>query len=392
MSVTGVIAEFDPFHGGHLHLISEVRRLVPGTDVVCAMSGSFTQRGAPSCADKLARARAAAENGADLVLELPVARALAPAPLFAAGGVEALSASGVVTHLAFGSECGDGALLERAAKESAEEGFSERLKALMACGKSYAAAAAEVCSPESAALLGNPNDLLAAEYIRAAEKMKSGFEFVPVKRVGAAHGSDELSEYPSAFHVRKLLAEGREIGGLPLPENVKNILKEEASSGRFPLDSAKLDAAVLAVIRRMSREDLEKIPDGGEGLGNRIYAAAAWAKTVNELCFAAKCRRYTLARVRRAVWQAFVGVTRGDQRRGISYLRVLAVGKNGRELLRRMEKTASVPVVTKPAALNSLGEECRAAAELEARADSLRSLGLSARDDYFRRSPFVLKP
>ena len=142
MALTGIIAEFDPFHGGHAHLIAEAKRMIPGTGVACVMSGGFTQRGAPACGDRIARARAAVENGADIVFELPVAHALSPAPLFARGGVAHLAATGLLTHLAFGSECGDIGALRSAAGAEADPGFSGRVKELTSSGLTYAAAAA----------------------------------------------------------------------------------------------------------------------------------------------------------------------------------------------------------------------------------------------------------
>ena len=49
MEIIGIIGEFDPFHRGHAHLIARARAAFPGSPVVCAMSGPFTQRGGRSC-------------------------------------------------------------------------------------------------------------------------------------------------------------------------------------------------------------------------------------------------------------------------------------------------------------------------------------------------------
>ena len=102
----GIIAEFDPFHRGHAHLIAQAKAALPGAPVVCAMSGPFTQRGEAAIVSKYARAEMALRCGADLVVELPVQWAVSSAESFARGGVQLLHALGV-THLAFGSESGD---------------------------------------------------------------------------------------------------------------------------------------------------------------------------------------------------------------------------------------------------------------------------------------------
>ena len=66
MRVTGIIAEFNPFHNGHKYLLDHAE----GVKIV-AMSGNFVQRGEPAIVDKWTRAQMALENGADLVVELP---------------------------------------------------------------------------------------------------------------------------------------------------------------------------------------------------------------------------------------------------------------------------------------------------------------------------------
>ena len=391
MDLTGIIAEFDPFHGGHAHLIASAKRLLPENGVVCIMSGGFTQRGAPSCADKTARAKMAVENGADVVFELPVSYALSPAPVFAKGGVSHLAATGLLTHLVFGSESEDVSALRLAAKESDCGDFFEKVKSFMSRGGTYAAAAASVCSPGSSKILSNPNDLLAVEYIRALSRFCPDAVPFAVRRVGAAHGSfEESAEFPSASKVRALARDGIAPSELPLPENVRNILCGEAKDGRFPLRPEKLDAAVLAVICRLTEDELAAVPEGGDGLAKRVFSAAGEAVSVEELCSLAKSRNFTLARVRRCVWQMFLGITKEDQSRPPQYLRVLAVGRGGRDILREMENRATVPVVTKPAALNTLSPDGVRQASLEARADSLRSLALDKRENMLRRSPYVV--
>ena len=113
MKISGIICEYNPLHNGHLYHLEQVRR--GGAEgIVAVMSGNFVQRGDAALLDKFTRARLAIEGGVDLVLELPVPYALAPAENFAMGGVALLTALGNVQEISFGSECGDaGALMER---------------------------------------------------------------------------------------------------------------------------------------------------------------------------------------------------------------------------------------------------------------------------------------
>ena len=116
MKTAGIIAEYNPMHYGHLHLLQAVRqRFGEDTAVICAMSGDFVQRGDFALLRRYTRAEAAVESGADLVLELPLPWAVSSAEGFARGGVETLTATGLLDVLAFGSECGDSAALLRCA-------------------------------------------------------------------------------------------------------------------------------------------------------------------------------------------------------------------------------------------------------------------------------------
>ena len=105
MTTVGVIAEYNPFHNGHLLQLREIRRRFPDAGIIVAMSGSFTQRGTVAILDKWSRAEAAVRHGASLVLELPVVFATRSAQYFASGGVRLFDRLGVVDLLAFGSEC-----------------------------------------------------------------------------------------------------------------------------------------------------------------------------------------------------------------------------------------------------------------------------------------------
>lgn len=71
MNVTGVIAEYNPFHNGHRHHLSESREKTGADYVIAVMSGDFVQRGTPAILNKYERTRMALSCGADLVLELP---------------------------------------------------------------------------------------------------------------------------------------------------------------------------------------------------------------------------------------------------------------------------------------------------------------------------------
>ena len=163
-----MIIEYNPLHSGHLYLVEEMRRrLGQDTAVVGVMSGDFVQRGDFAVVRRQARAKAAVESGVDLVLELPLPWAVGSAERFADGGVGVLEATGVVDNLAFGSECGDAAVLQRLASVLHSEGFPQMLKEELATGVSFAAArqraVERLMGVEEAAVLENPNNILGVD-------------------------------------------------------------------------------------------------------------------------------------------------------------------------------------------------------------------------------------
>lgn len=107
MKVVGIVAEYNPFHYGHLYHLQSSRSLTEADCVVVVMSGNYTQRGEPAVVSKWARAEMALLSGADLVIELPVAYAMGSAEYFAYGAVRLLDSLGVVDAMCFGSESGD---------------------------------------------------------------------------------------------------------------------------------------------------------------------------------------------------------------------------------------------------------------------------------------------
>lgn len=397
MTAAGIITEYDPLHMGHVHLTRQARRLLgPDTAVVCVMSGNYVQRGGFAVVSKWARAAAAVRSGADLVLELPVPWALSSAEGFAAGAVEILKATGVVTHLVFGSESGDAAPLARLAEALCSDEFAQTLRRELSRGDSFPAARQRAVSPllssGEAALLSNPNDILGVEYCKALRG--SGIQPVAVPRLGSVHGDETAGEgFVSSSAIRALLRRGDEEAALNLmaPAMAK-AYRAERDAGRAPALLERCERAVLARLRFMEEADFAALDPGREGLYHRFYRASRSAASVEELLSAVKTKRYPLARLRRMVFQAYLGLPPAPPE-APPYLRLLAAGPRGTALLARMRDTASLPVVTKPASVGRMGTEARRLFELEARAGRLYVLACPdpAAADEWRTGPVICR-
>ena len=233
----GLIAEYNPFHNGHVYQLAKLRELHPDAAIVVIMSGSFTQRGGAAIADKWTRAAWAVRGGADLVLELPYAFACRSAEHFASGGVQCLAGLGCIDALAFGAEAEHIEPLEKAAACMDDAALQEALHARIAGGASYAAAmATEVAARTGVAaeVLRAPNNILGMEYLRAVRRFAPEMETLLVQRVGTDyHDTDMHGRFASASAIRAAL-EG--IYG-EIPSTAQSSLSHALPSPLLPLAS-----------------------------------------------------------------------------------------------------------------------------------------------------------
>lgn len=400
MTVCGVVAEYNPFHAGHAHHLAETRRaLGADTMIVCAMSGNFVQRGDLAVMEKYRRAEAAVQCGTDLVLETPLSACLWSASGFAFGAVALLDALGCVTHLSFGAEHADLALLRRAADLSrAEDEHADALRQALASGLPYAAAvqqAVAATDPQAGALLASPNNTLAVEYLCALDALGSAMQPLAILRAGGAHDSEIPADgLPSASYLRKLIAQGNADACRPLmPQASFAVLSRAIAAGEAPVTRGAVDQAILAHLRRLKPADLVRYC-GDDGLENRLWTAIRDNTNFNAVCTAAQTRRYPLARVRRALMRAWLNLPTSVPPTA-DYVRVLAVGARGRDILRRMKDTCALPVIVKPVTERTLPNEIQPALARDALADDLYALGyptpaLRVGGGRFRKTPFCL--
>ena len=356
ITATGIIAEYNPFHNGHLYQLREATRLT-GQPVVVAMSASFMQRGEPACLSKWLRARLAVENGAALVLELPTAFSLRSAQFFASGGVQLLAATGSVNTLSCGVESPEldfGALAQRITSDAAQG----RIRSLLSQGKSYAAACAAVLgeaqqedgvtamqasSNEGKAFAGltKPNDILALEYAKALQA--TDIKLLFIERRGDGYNDREISgTMSSATAIRQALNNSDDGWQQAVPASVRQALLDNAPG----YDAALLWQLLRYKLRLMSVDAIADACQCSEGLENLLKDAAACPSFAEALQLCTS-KRYTTSRIRRLFMQLLLDVPRWRWEDNTpAYLRVLAFNDTGRQLLKQMKSTASLPIIT----------------------------------------------
>ena len=361
MKVVGVVAEYNPFHAGHAHHLSEAKRRSGAEYAVAIMSGAVTQRGTFARHDLSLRAEMALKGGADAVFLLPARFSCAPAPDFARGGVSLLAATGVVTHLSFGCEKEALPLLLPLSRLLAEEppAFTAALRRNLDTGCSFPKSRALACEealglPGLSKRMESPNLTLALEYLRA---LPEGIVPVPVGRSGAEYTEAELTApdagFPSALAIRRALSEWQQDtmegeaalrAALPCADLV--FAAEEAGAVH---EEEALTPVLLYLLRMADRRNLSQICGMEEGLEARFLEAARQAGTREELLSLVKTKRYTHARLSRAATNVLLDVTKefAAANPSPSYLRLLGFREAARPLMHEIRRRASLPIIAK---------------------------------------------
>lgn len=316
MKLAAIICEFNPLHTGHKKLIDFAKTVAD--KVVCIMSGNFTQRGMPACADKFSRAKHAILAGAHLVVELPTVYATASAENFAYGGVAIAEQLGA-DYLVFGSECGDIATLNNCVNKLSDADTNIKIKLEVSKGVSYPKA---VATATGLNVLASPNNVLAIEYLKAIKNLQSQIIPITIKREDN-YNNNTPQQYASSSAIRSDLS-------LCNKYSFDYVLHDIDSN--IGNKYCQLVPSFLAIA---TKEQLEQTEGITEGLHNRIYNAdktQGYDKMFSEI----KTKRYTQLKLQRVFLNQIIGITKeiaSESKKQLPAFRMLAVKSDSTTLL-----------------------------------------------------------
>ena len=345
-----IICEFDPMHKGHEYLIRKAKEISENAPVICIMSGNFTQRGECAVLGKYERAECAVLCSADLVLSLPTVYSCACAEIFAKGAVQiaASIAQGKNCALLFGSESGDVNELTLCADRLMSDEFKCTLSKL-SNDLPYASELSKAYESiyGSCDVLSKPNNILAIEYIKAIKKYAPYITALTVKRVGSGHNALTVSgadTFASGSYLRKIAKETEFFSHIP-KQNAE-IYHALSSKGQFPARMKNGERVILQLLRQSV-----KLPyaECGGGLYERIVRCAKKATSYDELIAISQTKRYTNAKIRRAIIYICLGITENMISKDPSFTQLLAASANGTAILADIRKRQSITIITKPA-------------------------------------------
>lgn len=380
MNVTGIIAEYNPFHRGHQYQIDYIKNVLRSDYVIVVMSGDYVQRGTPALLSKHLRTEMALRCGADLVLEMPVSVSTASAEAFAMGSVSILDSLQVVDQLCFGSEYGEVSALQGLAAILVREPEEYRrlLKSFLSEGRSFPAARSQalieyfkdshhfegddfdgILTPllnQIVQILNLPNNILGIEYCKALLRLDSSIRPVTLKRQGMRYHDTVLNEqftsapehFASASAIRNALKSDSKINGVlkEVPNEAASILETAVNKNEFLLED---DFSLLLqyCLLNETPESLISYADMSKDLATRIYSQINHFENFTQFTELLKTKELTYTRIQRALLHTILKVR--EQPKGIPYARVLGFRKSSSPLLKEIKQHTTIPVITKAA-------------------------------------------
>lgn len=349
--VLGIIAEYNPFHNGHMYHLQKAKEQSGAQYCICVMSGNFVQRGNTSIVNKWKKAEMALLNGVDLVIELPTIYSVASAEGFSLGAIKLLNNLKIVDAISFGTETSDFAALNNISSIVNEEPMKYKsiLNSELKKGLSFPKARENALmlylndNKRYDNILNTPNNILAIEYLKALKKIKSTIQPIPVKREKVYYNDNVIvDEFASATAIRKLLKneEFNEIRKV-VPKSTYQILEKETELGNVVLDLSRYEKEIIYNLRRMTVSEIAELPDVNEGLEHSLKNAANYSNDITNLINIVKTKRYTVTRIQRILICALLGITKRDvgmAKKTEPYIRVLGFNEKGKELISRINK------------------------------------------------------
>lgn len=358
--VLGIIAEYNPFHNGHLYHIKKSIEETGASSVICVMSGNFVQRGNTSIVDKWTKTKMALANGVDLVLELPTIYSVSSAENFAEGTIRLLDSLKIVDTISFGMEAKDIASLNNIANVLYTEPkeYTTILEHELGKGVSFPKARENAVMmylndiKQYANILTGSNNILAIEYLKAIKKLKSKLNPIGIRREKVLYNDEIIiDDFASATAIRKMIATGQfsDIQKV-MPKSSYALLADELRKGHYVLDLSKFQKEIIYNLRKMSVEEIAQLVDVSEGLENAIKNAANSSNNLVDFVNIVKSKRYTQTRIQRILIYALLGITNSKMlafKKAVPYARVLGFNENGKQLISQIaKKNKKVQIVT----------------------------------------------
>lgn len=336
MEIIGLIAEYNPFHNGHLYQINKIKEMYPNSIIIVILNGYFLERGIISLETKEEKTRLALKYGVNLVVELPFVFGSNSADIFASSALELLNEL-KITKLVFGSESNDVKLLTKIAEYQSTDEFNQKLKTYLDQGINYPTA----LNKASIANINEPNDLLGISYIKAIINNNYKIEPITIKRTNDYHDITSNETIISASNIREKYFNNI---------NIKDYIPE----GKLVNINNELFFNLLKY-KIITEKDLSIYLTVDEGIEYKLKKVINNCNSLNDLINQIKTKRYTYNRIMRMFIHILIGFTKVDKAKIINneYIHLLGFDDEGQKYINSIKKDTNIPIVTKITNLNS---------------------------------------
>lgn len=336
MTSIGVIAEYNPFHNGHLYQLEKIREMEPDALIIAVITTTFTQRGTPSILSKYDKTRICLEYGIDLVVELPYPFATQGADIFAKGAIQILNEL-KVEKLYFGSESNDISKLTRLARLTFSDQYQEKVSSYLKQGINYPTALN--LAFENQDTISTPNDLLGLSYIKEIIRQESKIIPVTIQRTNSYHEKKIVSDISSATSIREAINLGLDFSKT-VPSFCYEILK--------PVKIREEDCFSFLKYQIITCPNLSIYQTVDEGIENKIKKEIKKSYNLEDLVQRLKTKRYTYNRIKRMLCHILCSFTKEEAKNfsNICYIRILGFNIQGRKYLNQIKKEVSIPIIT----------------------------------------------
>lgn len=334
MQVIGLIAEYNPFHNGHLYQIQKIKELYPNSLLILVLSSSFTQRGDISILNKWDKTQIALNNQIDIVIELPFVYSTQSSDIFAKGAIKLLEQMNINT-LVFGTESDNlNIIKEVASLQLSNPNYNSLVKKYLSKGLNYPTSTNKAIEDLTNYKINNPNDLLALSYIKQILLDKKEIEVINIKRTTSYHGKEINNNITSASNIREKFQNNEDISSL-IPYSPSYLSNINISSS-LPLLKYKI----------ITDNNLSIYQTVDEGIENRIIKAINKSTTYEELISNIKTKRYTYNKISRMLLHILTNFTKEEANNiDIDYIRILGFTSNGRNYLNKIKKNITLPII-----------------------------------------------
>ena len=352
----GIVAEYNPFHNGHLYQIEEIKkRMGKDTLIVAVVSGDFVQRGEFSYSDKWQKTEISLNHGVDIVVELPLYYSVQNAEIFSRMSTKILDYMELDFQV-FGAEEEDIRVLDRIIELQEREDYKKNLMELMKKGNSYSTSQKLALSEYGYGDAVKSNNILALEYMRTMKREKLGIKPYIIKREISDYNEIEIEEerksIVSATFIREEMLKNN--GN---PENIRKFIPEKAYEilERVYISNGKDDEQqkwknlknsmfkfLKYKLLMETKNEIIKIYDMNDEIYARIYRGVSKSNAYEVFLKEVKSRNFSIKRIERIVLNILLNVTKKAVDFELDYIRVLGFNQKGQEYLKQLKKDKKV--------------------------------------------------